>query len=382
MHIGGAENFLLKLVLALREERAAGFVISVAAGGGMARRFRDAGIELIELGLNGGADWWRLPRALHTIRAVVRRWRPDLIQGWMNHGNLAASFTRAIAAPTAQLVWGIRQTVYDIRSERFSTRVAIRLQSRISAGADAIVCNSHVGLEQHARLGFHEQRMKVIPNGFDSHKFLPRPDSRGLVRQSFGIAAGAFVVAMVARFHPMKDYRTFLEAVSLAVRDAPHLHALCIGRGVDAEGSGMHEWLTELGLSGHCTLLGERGDLDQLYHAVDVVCLTSVRGEGFPNVIGEAMSCSIPCIVTDVGDAARVVGTTGRVIEPRSPRAVADAILELLRMSLQARSELGARARERIVSEYSMSAVAGQYLATYASLVRSGELASRSIHEE
>lgn len=365
---GGAENFLLRLLLALPARRVAARVISLGSGGGMVHKFREAGIEPVELGLKGALWWWRLPEVLHSFRRAVSQWRPNLIQGWMNHGNVAGWFARAVAAPNAKLIWSIRQTVHETDLKSRSTHTAMRLQRWLSSRPDAIVCNSHLGLAHHVAMGFKNNRMLVIPNGFDAAQRSPGRGDRLAARQRVGLDADAFVVAMIARFHPVKDYGTFLAAIALAAREIPTLRALCIGRGVTAADSGLQRRVAELGIGDICTLVDERADLVTIYPGIDVACLTSLA-EAFPNVLGEAMACEIPCIATDVGDAAHLLGVTGRLVRPGVPQEVAAAMVELFRLGPERRGELGRRARERIANQYSMPVVAGRYLDLYESLL-------------
>jgi len=210
--------------------------------------------------------------------------------------------------------------------------------------------------------------MLVIPNGFDVEKLSPRHAQRLAGREQLGIDPNAFVVVMIARVHPMKDYDTFLEAVSLAAADVPGLCAICIGRGTQGSGSTLSARVAQLNIGGICKLLGERADLEDIYPAVDVACLTSAWGEGFPNVLGEAMAYEIPCVATNVGDAAQVVGAAGRIVAPRKPAEVAAAIVELFRMGEERRKQLGRDARKRIVEEYSIGAITARYLDLYGSL--------------
>lgn len=365
---GGAENFLLRLLSSLRDKGVAGRVISIMAGGGMVSRFREADVGLLELGVNGPGHWRQVPTATRDLFRAVRQWRPHIVQGWMNHGNVAACLAWGRATPKPKLIWSIRQTLYDVGLEAPGTRMAIRLQSWLSSSPDAVVCNSHVGLAQHARLGFRNRRMFVIPNGFDVEKLYPQQSQRSAARDLVGIDPDAFVVAMIARSHPMKDYNTFVEAIALAAPQVPGLHAVCVGRGVDGAPSALPARVTELGIGHMCTLLGERTDLEDIYPGIDVVCLTSAWGEGFPNVLGEAMAYEIPCVATDVGDAPQVVGNTGRIVAPRSPAEVAAAIVELFRIGPERRKQLGQRARMRIVEEYSIDTIAGKYMDLYDSL--------------
>jgi glycosyltransferase involved in cell wall biosynthesis len=173
---------------------------------------------------------------------------------------------------------------------------------------------------------------------------------------------------MIARFHPVKDHGTFLSAIALAAREIPGLRALCIGRGVAAAESGLPARVAQLGIGHICELVEERADLERIYPGIDVACLTSLA-EAFPNVLGEAMAHEIPCVATDVGDSAQVLGDTGHLVMPQAPAAVAAAMIEFFRMGSQRRNQLGLRARARIVERYSMPVISARYLELYQSLL-------------
>jgi glycosyltransferase involved in cell wall biosynthesis len=125
-------------------------------------------------------------------------------------------------------------------------------------------------------------------------------------------------------------------------------------------------------------LLGERDDIPQLFAALDLLALASCS-EGFPNVLGEAMACGVPCVTTDVGDAARIVGDTGFVAPGGNDPAFAAALDRALSVSPSERKELGARARARIIETYSIDVVAERYAGLYHEvLARAGHQKRRS----
>lgn len=364
---GGAENFLLGLASSL-SGRVESRVVSLGEGGGMLPRFRAAQIEVSELRLNRLSGRLRFPFALLRLARTIRAWRPHVIQGWMNHGNLGAWVVRGTSAPSAGLLWSIRQSVDDIRNEKRGTQLALRLQALLSSRPDRIVCNSQRGYLQHLRLGFDSRHALVVGNGFDCERFRPRPELRTRAREVLGLAGSDLVVAMVARYHPMKDYGCFIRAIGIAARVVPNLRAVCIGTGVTSEQAPLRRLIEELELAGSVVLTDESSELDRLYPGIDVVCLTSAWGEGFPNVIGEAMASGVPCVVSDVGDAALIVGDCGHVAPPQDPAAIAAAILDLARMGAAGRAELGGRARARIVANYAMPVIANEYERLYMNL--------------
>lgn len=363
LKVGGAETFLLRLILALSDD-VDPRIVSLTSGGGMLPLLREAQVNVLELGLGGPAELMGFPSSVLRLSKEVRSWRPQIIQGWLNHGNVMALLMQRVLLRQSKVIWSIRQSFDELRLERLHTRMAIVLQSRFAAQPDAIICNSMRSREQFIELASRPTDVWVVPNGFDTSKFAPNPERRASARLLLGAKEDELVVAMVAREHAIKDYPCFIEAVGRAVRSVPRLRAVCIGRGVTSEKSGIPHLISKWNLETRCTLLEERWDLDRLYPGVDVMCLTS-RAEGFPNVIGEAMACGVPCIATDVGDIASLIGDAGYTVCPGCPEEVAKLICGFAKLDREARARLGASARRRVQEMYSMSVAAKKYLRIY-----------------
>ncbi|HYE74577.1 MAG TPA: glycosyltransferase, partial [Blastocatellia bacterium] len=122
--------------------------------------------------------------------------------------------------------------------------------------------------------------------------------------------------------------------------------------------------VAQAGIQHRCRLLGIREDMPRLTAALDIATSSSSYGEGFPNVLGEAMACEVPCVVTDVGDSALIVGPVGRVVTPQTPQALATAWQDLLEMDVNARRNLGQALRRR-AAEFGLSKVVSKYEGLY-----------------
>jgi len=192
---------------------------------------------------------------------------------------------------------------------------------------------------------------------------------RSSVRAELGLDVGTPLIGLVARYHPMKDHANFLTATSLLAKQDPTAHFLLVGPNVDASNQELSAKIATLGLQERVHLLGERRDIPRINAALDIASTTSCWGEGFPNVIGEAMACGVPCVVTDVGDSALIVGETGRVVPPRDPRALAAAWRDMLQMDRETRGGLGERARARIVTHFSLNEIARRHEKLYTEIV-------------
>lgn len=352
---GGAETALARLVTAAaaRGQFRSTVVTLGPADDPVARELAIAGVEVFTVPLSRGP---RGAAAIARLAALLARLRPSLIQGWMYHGNLAALLGRS-----APVVWNIRNGAGGLRHERWTTRLAARACARLSRLPAAVVNNSRSSARQHELLlGLANPCAPVIPNGFDLDHFHPSADHRHSVRTELGLDPGAALVGLIARWHPLKDHAGFLHS---AARIAPDTHFLLAGKWVEPSNPAIAAAVDRLRLSGRVHCLGERDDIPRLMAALDVAVSCSID-EGFPNVIGEAMSCGVPCAVTDVGDSAWLVGDTGVAVSPSDPPALAAAVNHLL-----SRRWLGRAARERIGEHFSLASVVSRYASLYESVV-------------
>jgi glycosyltransferase involved in cell wall biosynthesis len=364
---GGAETMLLKL-LSAASGGVEHVVVSLGDEGTIGPRITALGVPVHCLRLQRNAP--NLFKAL-SILPLARRIDPQLIQGWMYHGNLMASMA-ALAlrdnaprntAPRKQVpvIWNIRQTVYDLRNERWLTARFIRLGARLSNRPAAIIYNSQTSAAQHQDLGYRAERQVIIPNGFDCRILCPDEAARKAVRSELSITDGTLLIGLVARYHPMKDHVGFLKAAGMVVRSHPEVRFVLAGTGVSSKQPELAEAVKQNELQDHVILLGERSDILRLNNAFDIGCSASAWGEGFSNSIGEAMACGVPCAVTDVGDSAYIVADTGLVAPPRDPEALANAIARLIAMERSGRQQLGTQARKRIETEFSLPAIVRRY---------------------
>jgi glycosyltransferase involved in cell wall biosynthesis len=353
---------LLKLCSKIDRSRFSLSVISLRDHGTIGPRIEDMGVPVYSLYFHKNMV---SITAISKLVRLIRELQPDLIQGWMYHGNLAAS----LFARKAIVCWGIRQSFYGLDKERQVTRWIIRIGKHFSRFSNCIIYNSNTSARQHSGFGFVEQRSVVIPNGFDIDVMRPDKDSRFFLRKEFGLGDDAVLIGKIARFHPMKDHVGFLKAAELLIREFPKVYFLLVGSGVSIGNTKLREIIDDLGLNERVLLLGERMDVPKITAALDIATSSSAWGEGFANSVGEAMSCGVPCVVTDVGDSAWIVGETGRVVPPSDPNALATAWKSLIVLGSEGRNALGARARERVRNRFSLDYVAAQYENLYTSLI-------------
>ncbi|MBV2181859.1 MAG: glycosyltransferase [Castellaniella sp.] len=366
---GGAERMLLKILKRMDRARYRPTVVSLLDEGSVGVEIAALGVPIVCLHMNKS---WRIFIAPFILSRLVRRTECVLVQGWMYHGNLLAWIGRLFSGRKVPLSFGIRQSLYGLARERLNTRWVIRANAWMSGRVQGFLFNSRYSLQSHRDFGFRGRNMRVIPNGFDLDLYLPKSERSLDLRRGLGLGS-ELVVGMVARFHPVKGHHDFLRAAAIVHRSMPGTVFLLIGTGVTQENKKLADWIDGLGLTRSVRLLGERTDVADLNNIFDIACLASLA-EAFPNVIGESMSCGVPCVVTDVGDCAEIVGETGRVVKAGDSESLAAAMLELLGMDSAERRRLGQAARARVIEQYDMQYVVQQYEKYFESLLADRQL--------
>jgi glycosyltransferase involved in cell wall biosynthesis len=361
---GGAEMMLFKLLSAMDRVVFKPEVISLTGMGPLAERIQALDITVRALGMRRG-----VPNPLSLLRLAVwlRRSKPDVIQTWMYHADLIGGIAAKLVGGIP-VIWGIRHSNLDPQGSKRKTIWTANACARLSNWLPTqIVCCSEASLPVHAALGYATRKMCVIPNGFDLDVFRPDPSARRSVRAELGIPEDTLLIGMFARFHAQKDHRNFVEAAALLHAHHPDIHFLLCGDGITWENRVLSGWIVTASIHEHCHLLGPREDIPRLAAALDIASSSSF-GEGFPNVVGEAMSCGVPCVVTDVGDSDRIVGTTGRIVAAKDPEALAMAWKEMIDLGEEGRRGLGVAARKRVMDRYELSRIVEKYEALYTSL--------------
>lgn len=363
--VGGAETMLAKLAGALPDQGVASTVVSLTSAGPVAARLEASGVRVRALGLGRA---WHGPVALPRLTRWLREERPAVVQTWMYHADLLGGLA-ARRGGVPGVAWSLRQSNLAPGHNKATTLLTLRTCARLSRRIpDRIVCNSQAAWQAHAARGYDEARMVLIPNGFDLDRFAPSEEARRSVRAELGLGPDAPLVGLAARFDSQKDHRSFVAAAAMVAASVPGTHFLLCGRGVTPQNPDLTAWIRATGRPESFHLLGERADMPRLLASLDVAAGSSV-GEGFSNALGEAMACAVPCAVTAAGDAADVVGPTGRVVPPGDHAGLAAAMHELLDLPAEKRRELGRMARARVAERYALPAIAARYAALYRELV-------------
>jgi glycosyltransferase involved in cell wall biosynthesis len=349
---GGAEGMLARLATARPGVADEITIASLLPAEAHMQRLNAAGVRVLELRFDKAGG---IATGLFKLARLIADSRPDIVQGWMYHGDLAALVALVLSGRRKQthLIWSIRCSAMDWRSYGLALSLVVKACALLSRWPDVVTANSLAGLKSHLALGYRPRRTQVLANGIDVDHFRPDAAARAAVRAELGIPENAMVLAHVARVDAMKDHGSFLAAMAAL----PDVFALLVGAGTE-----------NLGPAPNLFRLGRRCDVARLLAAADVVASSSRRGEGFSNVLAEGMACGLPAVATDIGDASLIVGDTGLVVPPQSPEALAAAIWTLATESAPQRADRGRGARERIVENFSMRHAIQAHVKLYESL--------------
>lgn len=362
--VGGAENMLWKLLRCTDRNVWPSAVLSLLPIGPMGVRIQELGIPVFSLGMNTRRAGASHVRALF---ALIDRLNPEILQGWLLHGNLATVLPSLLSRPRHRVLWNVRCCL-DAFTPLSASHLLTHFSALLTSRAARIIFNSKHSAEEHIQLGFKSRKCVVIPNGFDCDVFKPDPAAKAAVRAELGILPDKMIIGLVARYHPLKDHAGFLNAAAVLRSDEPDCHFVMVGNGVCAKNTELSRIIRHLKLEDSVSLLGQRSDVPRITNSFDIAVSAS-RSEGFSNSIGEAMACGIPCVATDTGDSAYIIGNAGLIVPPANPKLLSGALKELVRMDGDCRRSIGEAARARIVRKFSVSRVVEEYYALYKTLL-------------
>ena len=345
--LGGAERQLVNLANGLHRRGHDVLVVVFFPNRHVESALRQANTPYRVLGVRSR---WDARRYVVRFLAEALGRDHEIVYAFLQAPNLLTVPLKLFQRKT-KVVWGIRTSDLRARTSAVSG-LATWLERRLSRVADLVIANSFRGRDDAIDLGFDRATLTVIHNGIDVRDFRPAPEAGAKLRDEWGIAPGEKVIGLVGRFDAKKDHGTFLHAAAIAARERDALRFVCVGDGPAADRRGLEALAQGLGLGDRVVWAGFRRDMSAVYGALDVATLTSSFGEGFPNVVAEAMACGVPCVATDVGDAAFILGDLGRVVAPRNPRALADGWIAAL--AQESTPAIRSRRRRRIEETFGL----------------------------
>lgn len=369
LNVGGAESMLYKLIKNTYKENNY-TVISLTKNGLIGEKIKNLGVEVINLNMKKSITIFS---KLFQLKNIIKNINPDIVQTWMYHSDLIGGIVAKLAFD-GPIVWNIRHSDLDPNSNKKTTILTAKLSAKLSNKIpNKIISCSKIAKSIHIELGYNQKKITVIPNGFNINEFNQKLYDNDKIYEELKIPQNNYLIGMVGRYDPQKDYMNLLKAAKLLKNENRNLYnkvrfILC-GRNVRKENKEITQFLNKNNLSSNFYLLGQRDDIPQIMASLDLFTLSSSFGEGFPNVIGEAMASNTPCVVTDIGDSAYIVGDTGIVVEPKNSNGLMKGWQEILSMSNKEIKNLGERARHRIVNNFDISEITDKYLNLYRNLL-------------
>jgi glycosyltransferase involved in cell wall biosynthesis len=344
---GGAERQLVLLAKGLAKRGHDVIIAVFYSGGPLEKELCDAKVRIRPLNKRGR---WDLLRFLMRLRKTLKEERPDIIHGYMYEPNLLTVIGKAFS-PEIKAVLGVRSSHRDFNKDwpDWLGRLSFKLNCWFSKFADIIISNSHVGREYHLAEGYPADKTVVISNGIDTERFCPDPAARRRMRVEWNVSNDQRLVGIVGRLAPKKDHQNFLRAAALLAGVRKDVRFVCVGDGPPSYQATLQVLAQQLKIHESVIWVVAQDDVPAVYNALDVLVSSSSHGEGFANVVGEAMACGVPCVVTNVGDSAWVVGDRGEVVQPQDPVALMKAIDRSLSQPLCHSSQI----RQRILDQSS-----------------------------
>jgi len=359
LEAGGAESVLAQLVLA--DSLNQHVVISLHTGGFYGPILNDHGVKVVPLRISKGLS---IVRGVMSLHSQLTSEKPDIVQTWMYHADLFGGLVARLAGQKA-ICWGIHNSNITADALSTTTRLIIKINSVVSRWIPSKIISCSVSAAQiHRDAGFHPGKMTVIPNGYDIEKFRPNNETHKQLRRQLNIPPDCCLLGMIARWHPVKDHNNLFSALSNLQLDQGW-QLLLAGDLMTDDNAALIAKLEHYGIRDRCILAGHRKNIADILNALDIHILSSI-GEAFPNSVAEAMACGVPCVVTDVGDAALIVDGTGRVVPASNSVALREAISDMIievsgKSAMHDKYKLQRQLHFKIADRYSVQAVVDSY---------------------
>jgi len=365
LNVGGAETMLFKLVSNMDRNKFDIKVVSLIDIGPIGLKIKEIGVPVIALGMKRG---FFNPIMLFKLIKLLKKNKTDLVQTWMYHSDFVGGLASCFAG-NIPVVWNIRHSNLDLKFNKISTICIAKICSMLSSWLpQKIICCSYASKSVHSCLGYDDSKMVVIPNGFDTDTFCPNENARIKMREELNLANDTYLLGLVGRYDTQKDHQNFFNAVGLLHGKYPEVNFVLCGDGITNDNQFLNKLIDKEGVRSVTHLLGRRDDMPLLQASFDVA-VSSSCGEGFSNALGEAMACNVPCVVTDVGDSAIIVGDTGFVVPSRDSQTLAKALEKMIETRKDRKRNIST-IRQRIVENFSLGKIVCSYQTLYRNLIK------------
>jgi len=322
-------------------------------------KLEELGVEVYYLNFKNSNKLY----AFLNFKNIIKKISPDIIQGWMTHGNFASVIAYFILSGRPSLFWNIRQTVYKLKHEYILTRVLFLINILLSRIPNGIISNANISIKQLIKFGYKNDSFILIPNGFDTNYWKPDHNLRQIERNKLKFNDNDFVLGYVGRYHPMKNIKLLLESFHKISQQNSKIKLVIVGQNLNNYNIN-EKSIIDMIPQNQILIIDNTEDVKKYYNIFDLLILCSAWGEGFPNVLGEAMSSELCCISTPVGDTPDILEDVGYLV----PLDDVDLIIEKVKNCMDNPEELnklGRKARIKILNQYSMEKTINTYLNIY-----------------
>ena len=356
LEVGGAEIMLQKILINTDDTKFKHIIVTLKSKKKLLNDFKSKNIEIHSLKINNFVNFLK---SFKSLLEIVKNINPDYILTWLHPSDFYGLFIKFMY-PEVTLIWNIRcsKLIYPIVD--FKNILLVKILSKLSKYPDLIISNSFSGIKEHLRLGYKPKEIKVIPNGFDMKIYSSNNSFRKLNRRKFTLNQNDFVIGFVGKYNRIKGIEKFILTANIALKKFSNWKFVLMGRDLTYENNELVNQLKKYKILKNFRLLGERQDVNKILCSFDILSLTS-SSEGFPNVIGEAMSCGVPCVSTDVGDCKLIIDETGIISKNHKPQHIFNDWLSIYKMLKNDSSKLKKSARARIKKYYEINFIIKQY---------------------
>lgn len=299
------------------------------------------------------------PLKLFTIMRIIMKEKPTVLQTWMYHCDFLGVVVKLLF-PKLKLVWNIRHSELIKGVDKSTTILLAKILARLSSIPDKVIYGSHAALVTHKKIGYRNKNNEIISNGFNTMDYAPDHSIRSRIRSFLDITNETVVLGTVGRASKVKNQLMLIEVFDDINKIHPNTKLILIGKGIRDQYLS-HKIVLE---NQNIILIDETNKINDYLKAFDLFILPSLS-EGFPNVLGEAMSTEVPCIATDVGDSALIIGNDNFVAKKNSKEDLQERISYWYRLNEKEKSELKKHSRNRIKNNYSLDITVNSYVKAY-----------------
>ena len=354
---GGAERSLYNFIV---NKKTIGkhIIISLKDIGYYGKLLKSEGLIVNELNINNFYDFFS---KLFYLNKIINKLEPDIIQGWMYHGNLIAFLISIFSFKKKKCVWNIRMSLHK-EKKTYNKKIDLinKFCAIFSWIPSKIIFNSYQSMKDHKDIGYLDRNFYFIENGFNTDYWKPSLSTRRKFRQKNNFDENNFVIGFVGRFDEVKNLELLIDSFLRIENIISKARLICIG-------DNLKQNFTHI-KSSKIVFLDFQSNIKDWICSFDILCLPS-KVEGFANVLGESMSCEVPCIASNIGDSARVISDAGWIFESEDKESLIDLLITIYNLDKKKLKFIARKARRRIIENYSLSKTVSKYNSLYKSII-------------